>query len=527
MSPALAAALIAETTPLPSASAPPLNLDQVIARALQANPTVAQAKQRLAQAKYQLDLAKSNNRPHVSADLSDTLSSPASGSSAGGVAENPTFTSSVPGITDQASGTVTGGLSTTSTAVTGTGSATSSSANPVPTIVPVQNGAGAASSSSGSASGTSAQTGSVATPDALTSPRPAQTYIPALTTGSSAPVVQHNDYAGRISLYQFVDAFGLVNTSIQIGAQTVKFYQADLDRTENELTLSAKTDYFAIIKDQQQVATAEEQLTDAQATLKDTQARFNAGADSEFDVISAQANVSNAEQQLIAANDTLSVADATLNNLLYQPQDTLLNLTPSPLPTAALDSSQIPAAVTQAFANRPEAVESDIDINIAKGQTKLAKSGLLPALAVEATAAYNNQVTAQDARHDSEEVEADLAIPLYDGNATPDRIKTAQVQEQTQQSIKDQLLDNIALEVRSAAYNLRDALALTQADTDNVNENKEALRLANVRYTAGIGTLLEVTDAESTLAVAENNLALAQYELQVAQASLLRAEGQR
>jgi outer membrane protein TolC len=65
------------------------------------------------------------------------------------------------------------------------------------------------------------------------------------------------------------------------------------------------------------------------------------------------------------------------------------------------------------------------------------------------------------------------------------------------------------------------------ANVQAVAEARESLRLANIRYKAGTGTLLEVTNAEADLAVAETNLATAQFQLLTEFASLQRSEGLR
>ena len=124
-------------------------------------------------------------------------------------------------------------------------------------------------------------------------------------------------------------------------------------------------------------------------------------------------------------------------------------------------------------------------------------------------------------------VSASLNIPLYDGGATAARVKESHVDEDTERTIRDQLRLNVGLEVRSDYLNVINAQSLIQADAQGVTESRESLRLAQVRYKAGVGTLLEVTNAEANLATAETNLASAQFQLQTAYAALLRAEGTR
>ena len=281
-----------------------------------------------------------------------------------------------------------------------------------------------------------------------------------------------------------------------------------------------------MLRAEQQLTTDNEQVTNSQAELTDAQERYNAGTSPEFDVVSAQTQLSSAQQSLLDAEITVDVQRATLNNLLNQPMDTPFTTiqTPTPaLPAGDTDTAEIATA----NANRPELQQSTLALDIANKLIKLDRAGLLPQVALTAVTTYNGYASFPNGLGTNSSVTAAVTLPLFDGGQTAARVNEAHMDEQKQQVNRQTLLNDIALEVRSSFVNVRNGTALVDANIQAVAEAKESLRLANIRYKTGTGTLLEVTNAEANLAVAETNLSTAQFQLSTEYASLLRSEGLR
>jgi outer membrane protein TolC len=166
-------------------------------------------------------------------------------------------------------------------------------------------------------------------------------------------------------------------------------------------------------------------------------------------------------------------------------------------------------------------------IDIAGKIVKLDHAGLLPEVALTAAMTYNGYASFPNGLGTSSSITAAVTLPLYDGGQTAALVNEARTNVQIEEQIQQGLESDVTLEVRSAFVNVKNGTALVAANTQGVAEAKESLRLSNIRYKAGTGTLLEVTNAEANLAVAETNLATARYQLQTEYASLQRAEGLR
>lgn len=333
-----------------------------------------------------------------------------------------------------------------------------------------------------------------------------------------------NNYSARLSVTQGIDIFKLVPAAQDVETLTRDFYVTDLDRVANETVLSVKNTYFNVLRDQAQVRVNEQLVTADTESVRIAQVRFEAGATAKYDVLTAQTTLSNAQTQLSSSRNTLTLAAANLNNLVGLNQNTPVTLEEPPQPP--LNQTFDRTALTRtALAARPEVQQADRNITIAERLKKLAGVSLLPSLSIVGTAGYTGPVSTNS--HTSYTISAVLGIPLYDGGATKARVRTAESDLRTQKITRDQLRLNVDLEVRQALSNINDAQTRASSTGVGAATADEAYRLANVRYQNGIGTILDVVNAQAQLAQAQTNLLNAQYDYQTSLAQLTRAIGGR
>ena len=306
---------------------------------------------------------------------------------------------------------------------------------------------------------------------------------------------------------------------------TRDFYVTDLSRVLNETALSVKDQYFNVLRDQEQVVVDQDQVAADQESVRVTQAQVTAGAVAQFDLLTAQTTLANAQQVLSSARDTLAVAQVNLDNLLGLSADTPLTLQVPALPplNQAFDKNQLTKI---ADVQRPELHQASQNIVIAQRLVKLAGVGLLPSLSLVGSGNYAEYTTNGNS-HGTASLSAVLGIPLYDGGTTRAKIKEAQSDLRSQQITQSQLQENVAVEVRQALANITDAQTRTASASLGAQQGAEAYRIANVRYQNGIGTILDVVNAQAQLAQARSNLVNAQYDYQTSLAQLTRAIGGR
>lgn len=588
--PAPAAAAPPATIPGTTTPVRTLTLDQVLAIALGNNSSVRLAQEKVLKAQQLIYEANAGGLPVVRVDLVDTLSGNKTfGTAAGG--SNATGTlpggGAIPIITDTGGGNATGvvssggggtatGAGSTSTGTTTTNTTTTTgtgTTNSTPTNTTLGGGgtSGTGTTGTGTGTGTSGTgttgtgTGTSGTGTFGTSgptaqirsgspnlPPIMQRYSQATRPGTAAAPSPHdttgtgtgtgtgqqagngslntgngghnNNYSARLSVTQGIDIFNLVPAAQDVERFTRDFYVTDLQRVQNETALSVKDQYFNVLRDQEQVAVFAQQVAADQESVRVTQARVNAGAAAEFDLLTAQTTLSNAQQQLSSARNTLTLAQVNLDNLLGLNADTPLALQVPALPP--LNQTFNKNALTQfAYTRRPELQQAGNNVRIAQRLVKLAGVGLLPSFSFVGAGNYNGYVSTGS--HSTVSLSAVLGVPLYDGGTTRAKIKEAQSDLRSQLITQGQLQENVAVEVRQALSNINDAQTRASSAGLGAQQAAEAYRLANVRYQNGIGTILDVVNAQAQLAQARSNLLNAQYDYQTSLAQLTRALGGR
>jgi outer membrane protein TolC len=90
---------------------------------------------------------------------------------------------------------------------------------------------------------------------------------------------------------------------------------------------------------------------------------------------------------------------------------------------------------------------------------------------------------------------------------------------------KADFTEQLAVDVKNACLNMKEAKAVIDAQKDSIIEAKEALRLSEVRFTNGVGINLDVLDAQVSLAQVEQYLAQGIYDYIMAKAALDQTMG--
>jgi len=548
-----------------------ITLDQAVDTALNNNSTIALARERLRKAQEEIAQGYATALPQISASIADTYSSEktvaAGGGASGGGVSLPGG-GVIPTIVDQSGSsstfvgggggggsTIGGSTSTTAPSTTASPSTTNGTTTSPGSTTTSPGSTGSGTGATGTGTGQAAPGAQVEAfggipvrvamidetqplPEVLQQYADAENATPSTVvdahalkanatggSGNGGSIGSHNNYAARLSISQNIDIFGIVPASLDVLRRTRDFYQIDLDRVANELALTVKNDYFTVLRDQSNVAADQEQVKSATENVRITTAKFNQGQAARYDVLTAETTLANDQQTLISAQNQLDIDSANLSNLLGISLDQTLSPTTPPLPP--LDQPiDLKAAVDTAYKNRPELKQADNNIAIANRLVRLNGAGLLPSLSVSGQASHSGP-SYPGVTQDNWSVTANLAIPIYDGGTTRSRVRSAQSDLRSQIITRDQLRQNVSLEVRQGYLNTLSARSSMTAAQAGVDQAVDAARLAEVRFHTGVGTFLDVINAEAQLATARTNLATAQFQYQTSLAQLTRAEGGR
>jgi outer membrane protein len=122
-------------------------------------------------------------------------------------------------------------------------------------------------------------------------------------------------------------------------------------------------------------------------------------------------------------------------------------------------------------------------------------------------------------------VSLNLSLNVFDSGLTRSQVKQAEYGVISSQEQARQTRDGVALEVRDAYLSMKEAEKRIETSKVAVDQAEEDYKIAEVRYTAGVGTNLDVIDAQLSLAQAKTNYTQALYDFNTSKAKLEKAMG--
>lgn len=282
--------------------------------------------------------------------------------------------------------------------------------------------------------------------------------------------------------------------------------------------------YYTLIMYRNKVDVANQAVKDYQGHVDNVKAQYNVGLVANSDVLAADTNLADSQTNLVKAQNAANLAEANLNLVIAYPAQTSIT-------TAENDLQYKPYAVTleqakaYAMLHRSALVQSAMAVKQAEEALKAEKSGYLPTVGVEAGRGYADPDGYFGTSSKSWHIGASATWSLWDGGQTQNKIKVAQDTLEKAKEANLAAVDKVNLAVQQAYLNLRSAEQTIQSTQTAVKQGQENFRIATLRYRAGVGTNLDVLDAETKLTESRNNYVDALYNYNVSISALEQATG--
>lgn len=347
--------------------------------------------------------------------------------------------------------------------------------------------------------------------------------IPGFAPGSP-PAVPPYRYNVGIFLSQVVFDWGQRTAderAARRAAESTRFQQGE---TENDVRLVVGVTYYNVLRAQALVAVARERLETAQEQHRVAKARFEADVSPRFDVLRTEAEMEAARQGVIEADNDVSLAQAALNTALGRTVTTSVALSPAVPPAAASAEIGFEQLREAALRRRPQLRALEMAVRSGQDSVRARRAERKPQVILGANYDRPNPggFAPQSFRYSAGLV---MTFPFFDSGLGLGRVREAEALTAVRRQELERFRQQLELELRQAQLDAREALQRAGVARKEQASAREALRVAEVRYRAGVGTNLEVTDAEVAVARAGQNLANAEYDYLTALIRLESAAG--
>lgn len=317
---------------------------------------------------------------------------------------------------------------------------------------------------------------------------------------------------------------GQLSGAIDSAKANYKSYVLGESKAYIDMKKTATDSYFGLLQTGNLENLSQESVNQLAEHLKNVQAQYDVGVVAKVDVLRSEVALANAQQELITASNNYDVAEATLNKVIGTPMDTTLKLKDSLQYTPY--ENQMQYCLDYASANRAELEQSRLAVEAAKGAVKVAKSGFLPK--VNASAGEDWGGSGSNWPGDDKEnwtVGISASMNIFDSGVTLSKVHSAEEKQlQAEESYRD-TVDSVSLEVRSNYLNLREAEKRISTTQVAVAKAEEDYHIAQVRYMSGVGTNLDVIDAQVALTEAKTNFVNALYDYNTSKIALETSMG--
>lgn len=320
--------------------------------------------------------------------------------------------------------------------------------------------------------------------------------------------------------------FGLTRANVRAAEANAEASNASIGTTTLDIRTGVELAYLESVARGRLILVAAATVKSEEGHLDQAKRFVAAQAHDPIEVSQAQSRAANAKSALAQAQSNEAVALANLRAAIGW-----LDPTRSPAvdPNWPVPSDQEPpdlaALVATARKHRPEIVAFDKAIEASDASVDAAHAERRPVLSGQASALWS---PGQSNWSPQPTWQAGLTLSwaLWDAGRSRADVRIARANMDSSVAQRDALLVSLTSALESARAQIVANRANVQASTEAVTAAQAELKLAEARYAQGLGSQIELADAQTAVTTAQGNLVTAEWQLADAWANLRRATGE-
>lgn len=339
-------------------------------------------------------------------------------------------------------------------------------------------------------------------------------------------------FGTKNSLTASLDATALLfDGSYFVGLKAAKesrnYANDQLVQTQSELKQRIRAAYYPALIIQTNINTIEKNLDNLGKLLAETKQLNEAGFAEQLDVDRLELSLANLQTEKENLERQTELAYNALKFHMGYPLD-------QPIQAADKIESLLEEVAAEDliakidFGQRADYRTMETVIQLNNLNVDLQKAAYLPSVAAFGSYQYIGQGDNlfKDAFwNPTAVVGLQLNVPVFSGLMRNAKVSRAELQLETYQNQQKQLERAIMLEVNNARSSYRNAQQRVESQKKNVALAQRIYNTAQIKYKEGVGSSLEINQAESSLFQTQSNYTQALYDLLTAKSNLDKALG--
>lgn len=315
-----------------------------------------------------------------------------------------------------------------------------------------------------------------------------------------------------------------------VGLQAAKSYrnyvQADLAVRRREVKYKVVDAYLPVLLVNENMKLLEKNIDNLEKLLFETKQLYEEGFAEQLDVDRLELSLANLKVEKDALDRQKEIALSSLKFAMNFPVDEPLEVKDG-ISDLMTEASNEDLTKVVNYTARPEVNLADLGTELNELNVKLNKVGYLPSL--RAYGAYQQSYQGNNAEDGfwapTAFVGVRLNVPIFDGLFKKARIQRAELEVNKSQNQRRELVNGIALEVVNARISYFNAQERLESQRKNLELAERIYETTQIKYREGVGSSLEVTQAEQSLYDSQSNYTQALYDILAAKMKLDEALG--
>lgn len=357
--------------------------------------------------------------------------------------------------------------------------------------------------------------------------------------GSGQPIVSPKDFgyvaaqfgtswtaSAGVSLSQILFD-GQVFIGLQARATSIDWITKNAEVTKEMIKTNVYKVYWQLVIGNKQLETFDANIQRLDKTLSDTRAINQQGLVEKLDVDKLEVSVTNLRTEKMKVENSLKIGLMALKFLIGMPSKDELVLTDTlseeSLKENILDNSY-------KYEDRKEFQYLQLGKKLNEFNIKRYQLSKIPTIAAFGTFSKNAQRNEFDFFQKGDWfttafVGVKISVPIFEGFAKNARIAKARLELQKTQNLEENLKLNIDNEVDTARIKIGNALLTMESQKKNMELAESIFNQTKLKYDQGLGSNLEITNAQTELKNAQVNYYAALFDAVIARIDYLRATG--
>ena len=314
-----------------------------------------------------------------------------------------------------------------------------------------------------------------------------------------------------------------IPNQIKLNQLNLEAATADLEKAKNDIRMQVAQAYVQILYDIEMAEVAHRQIEIDSAQVARLQAFVNNGKASEAELSQQKATLANSKLTATQADNNCRLDILALTQLLeLSTPEGFAIIRPSLENLGILGSPMTPDQIyAEALGVKPEILSQQLKLKATGHSIKIAQAGNYPTLSLSGGLGTNYYTTSgmkadgfgkQLENNFSQFIGLNLSVPIFNRFSTRNQIRSARIDQETQQLQLDNTKKTLYKEIQQVYYNALNAQSKEKSSAEAVQSSKDAFQLMQAKYENGKATITEFNESKNNYLKSESDLVQARYE---------------